>query len=327
MYYTGGLPKPLFPWETNAPKPTRVFVDDLPPPPAPKIEEETASTATVPEEPTSTEVEPPPPTPSSDPWNAFTRTNAWDDNAAIEAYVRSFKQLQAAQRRGQVQVLHQQDPDSTTPTQDITSPQDSPEMPPRRESLILTDFPNADDRPSLPVTPAPVHRQTFWGIERDGDGNLPPAQGVPEQAEWDPREKLEELRRNSLIKAEDLPNFAAEPKEVPKRRMPSTSMSIAMPDSNMGPPVTLSSSTAAAPVPRSMAASQMSTSAASAPAASHSQSQSEIAVDPLGDAAQETVQLHSTTKDLENTPVKAGPAPIAKIRTDTVGPFDEYSIA
>jgi glycogenin len=53
----------------------------------------------------------------------------------------------------------------------------------RRESLIISGFPAAEDRPSLPVTPAPRRATTFWGEDK-GDDNLPPAEGVPDQAEW-----------------------------------------------------------------------------------------------------------------------------------------------
>jgi glycogenin glucosyltransferase len=52
----------------------------------------------------------------------------------------------------------------------------------RRESLLLTDFPTAIERPSLPVTPAPRRRSTFWGEEREQ--GMPPAEGVPNQADW-----------------------------------------------------------------------------------------------------------------------------------------------
>jgi len=75
----------------------------------------------------------------------------------------------------------------------------------RRESLIFTGFPAEDVRPSLPVTPAPIMTSTFWGGDRaEIDPNLPSAEGVPDQAEWDPAEKLEELRRSSLIEVENL---------------------------------------------------------------------------------------------------------------------------
>ena len=66
-------------------------------------------------------------------------------------------------------------------------------------------------------------RQAFWGVEHDEPGDLPPAEGVPHQADWvghrlfnwrveanphvcvqDPSVQLEELRRNSLIGPSDL---------------------------------------------------------------------------------------------------------------------------
>lgn len=73
----------------------------------------------------------------------------------------------------------------------------------RRPSLILTDFPTEVERPSLPVTPAPIRRPTFWGEERDAAGELPRAEGVPEQSEWDPSAKLAELqRRQSQVLAQ-----------------------------------------------------------------------------------------------------------------------------
>lgn len=176
-------PKPIFPWETTAPKATRVFAEDLPttssddanqlPPTTISQQRNQISTTS-----TSERSQPP----VGDPWNSFTRTNAWDDNVSIDRYIRNFKQAQKAQIQGQVQVIHQQE--SGSAEKDFATAPDSPPIARRRESLILTDFPDANDRPSLPVTPAPIHRQTFWGHERDQGGNLPDAQGVPEQDEW-----------------------------------------------------------------------------------------------------------------------------------------------
>jgi hypothetical protein len=54
----------------------------------------------------------------------------------------------------------------------------------RRHSMKLTDFPTELERPSLPVTPAPIRRPSFWGEERDEDGELPAAEGVPSQEDW-----------------------------------------------------------------------------------------------------------------------------------------------
>jgi glycogenin glucosyltransferase len=55
----------------------------------------------------------------------------------------------------------------------------------RRESLLISGFPPGDARPSLPVTPAPIMTNTFWGDERgEDDPKLPPAEGVTGPAEW-----------------------------------------------------------------------------------------------------------------------------------------------
>ena len=50
--------------------------------------------------------------------------------------------------------------------------------------MRLTDFPSELERPSLPVTPAPIRRPSFWGEERDQEGELPAAEGVPSQEDW-----------------------------------------------------------------------------------------------------------------------------------------------
>ncbi|RMZ86185.1 hypothetical protein DV737_g284, partial [Chaetothyriales sp. CBS 132003] len=170
-------PKQIFPWETAAPKPTRVF-------PGPRLSGSTAVS-----EPGSVAVPEPgaeaslrasesevstgehTPSPPSDPWAAFeSRTNAWDDLPEIESYMQRFQRP----RKAGVQVLRQTAATTTT----TPLPRD------RKPSLKLTDFPSEVERPSLPVTPAPIRRPSFWGTERDEDGNLPAAEGVPKQDEW-----------------------------------------------------------------------------------------------------------------------------------------------
>ena len=200
-------PKPIFPWEKEAsrPKPTRVWAEDLPPAPAPAP----APVSQVSE----FEASPPPPSQfttthydddndndkeyrrakptrvwrdepqdfkprtAEESWQAFSQdsANTWDSIPGIDSYVRSIMDSQA--KRGKVQVLQQ-----ATGTDDIGSPTLSRKE--RRESLILTDFPTAVERPSLPVTPAPVRRPNFWGEERNEAGELPAAEGVPDQNEW-----------------------------------------------------------------------------------------------------------------------------------------------
>lgn len=61
----------------------------------------------------------------------------------------------------------------------------------RVRGFRLTDFPSEAERPSLPVTPAPRHRPSFWGEDDTGPGGndegqspLPVAEGVPAQSEW-----------------------------------------------------------------------------------------------------------------------------------------------
>lgn len=170
-------PKSIFPWEGRAPKPTRVFPDVEPPSPPPEPESEPEPAAVeepepVPSSTTSATLEPEPAvTPnmtSPDPWAGFQqRSNAWDDIPEIERYMQGLQ----GPRKAKIQVLH----NSAVP---------QPRSPGRRESLKLTDFPTAIERPSLPVTPAPIRRPSFWGEERDSEGNLPAAEGVPKQAEW-----------------------------------------------------------------------------------------------------------------------------------------------
>jgi glycogenin glucosyltransferase len=183
-------PAPIFPWErtANRPAPTRVFAEDLVlPQPTPAISSSTHPFSTThyvedelavqggPEGVTS-------PNSSSSKsadqqWQSYQQTsvNAWDNIPGIENYVRAISDQSGM--RGKTQSLQQ-----TTGTDDISSPLLGRRQ--RRESLILTDFPSAVERPSLPVTPAPVRRPMFWGDERNQVGELPSATGVPDQTEW-----------------------------------------------------------------------------------------------------------------------------------------------
>ncbi|KAF5864187.1 capsule-associated protein CAP1 [Aspergillus alliaceus] len=189
MYYEIPSAKPeperisqIFPWENHAPKPTRVFLDDdqssisLPGP--------IASTDSAKETPTQlmeyisswTSDKP------SESWDSYSRSNAWDDVPEIQRYIQSIQQS----RRAKVQVIRGGDglSDQRTP---------GPEP-----SMRLTDFPSEQERPSLPVTPAPIRRllpsSDFLG-EGSTSGQLPIAEGVPNQEEWNPSIGLEELQR------------------------------------------------------------------------------------------------------------------------------------
>jgi glycogenin glucosyltransferase len=186
--------KPLFPWEEReVPKPKRRFIEDEEPPsPESEESESFADELAVTDDKDTSE---PPAIQLNDesPWVAFGQAkNAWDEVGGINDYVRALTAFQ--KNRGKVQVIQPRSPQSVPmpPGQThILSPSNTPApedlieaVRERRESLILTDFPSSVERPSLPVTPAPRRRQTFWGDERDTGGDLPGADGVPDQADW-----------------------------------------------------------------------------------------------------------------------------------------------
>ncbi|KAK7619751.1 nucleotide-diphospho-sugar transferase [Phyllosticta citricarpa] len=233
MYYelpkstpkTQDVPKPIFPWEQERerPKPSRVFVEDSLPPqasPAAQADESEGSRSLAnvqsPEHSSSSSGSPPL---VEDPWQAFGQNlNAWDSVPGIDKYVRSVMGTGRRSKPSSISLAGLgQPPEIMSPTGSKPSG--------RRESLILTDFPSAVERPSLPVTPAAVRRPTFWGGERDEAGDLPPAEGVPNQADWDPQERLEQLRRLSLLELEHLKQTATSPNSAPLRQLPEHSVS------------------------------------------------------------------------------------------------------
>ncbi|GAM90274.1 hypothetical protein ANO11243_083160 [Dothideomycetidae sp. 11243] len=191
-------PNPIFPWEQRErTRPTRVFVEDLMNRPIETSSEEDlihgrAATndrdeAMTPMTPTIKINDEYPPTMDPVP------RNAWDDVAGIDRYVRQLSQFQKL--RGKLQVLSHEPHQSQSPNIEIENPMNAapnetesettaPASRDRRESLILTDFPTASERPSLPVTPAPIRRKILWGEERNSERQLPGADGVPDQADW-----------------------------------------------------------------------------------------------------------------------------------------------
>ncbi|KAH6648225.1 hypothetical protein EV126DRAFT_405249 [Verticillium dahliae] len=108
----------------------------------------------------------------SDPWNTFTRTNAWDEMPEIERYVEGLQKHRRVKSQG---------------SPGIASINRKAKQ---ERGFRLTDFPSEVDRPSLPVTPAPIRRPKFWGGGDPGAGDgedeevLPVAEGVPLQSAW-----------------------------------------------------------------------------------------------------------------------------------------------
>jgi glycogenin glucosyltransferase len=187
-------PKPIFPWEqqSDRPRATRVFAEDNPPEPtpAPGVTSPTHTFSTVHYDESERDSDGmnervkslnlTSPLKSADQgWQAFQQSsgNAWDSIPGIESYVRAIMDSQGGSRQTKAQILQQ-----TTGTEELGSPSWNRKL--RRESLVLTDFPTAVERPSLPVTPAPIRRPTFWGEEQSEMAMLPAAKGVPDQTEW-----------------------------------------------------------------------------------------------------------------------------------------------
>lgn len=196
-------PRPIFPWEGHQPRPSRSFTGDMP--------EETKTGESSTERPgerqvavaagapaelstigsTTTEAKSEPSTPNtpsikvaaSNPWTSFPRVNAWDDVPEIGRYVDGLQK----HRRGKSQ-------ESLGGSGGVLSPGEGPSGAKgsgRVRGFKLTDFPSEAERPSLPVTPAPIHRPSFWGDDEAGAGGhdegqqpLPTAEGVPAQSEW-----------------------------------------------------------------------------------------------------------------------------------------------
>jgi hypothetical protein len=197
-------PKPLFPWETHQPRPTRVFAHQEPEPEhaqASHDEDHTSSGSHTLVGPTTSEShaggnQSPPGTASStavsapsDIWSSFPRTNAWDTVPEINRYVDKLEKHRRSRSRNLV--LGGGKPRSGGAGGGGGSAAESSSWDTSRRGSKVTDFPSEDDRPSLPVTPAPIRRPRRWGSGGPGDDvrgedaeQLPDAEGVPAQAEW-----------------------------------------------------------------------------------------------------------------------------------------------
>lgn len=114
----------------------------------------------------------------SDPWATFTRTNAWDDVPGIEKYVDNLPWHRRNKSQGSAGGPGSPGGSGQSQQQESTA---SAEW--RRRGSKLTDFPTAVERPSLPVTPAPIRRPQFFDDD-DDDEKLPTAEGVPRQSDW-----------------------------------------------------------------------------------------------------------------------------------------------
>lgn len=194
-------PRQIFPWEAKQPTPSRSFIDPLsqdrfqvsraaesgknqealaqdlsltgasPDCGIPSI---SVTTGTPQEENSETAL-----ATTGDPWNSFSRANAWDEVPEIGRYVEGLQKRRRSKSRGGV-----------TSSGSATSPSAVAETLQMPRVLKVTDFPTEVERPSLPVTPAPIKRPSFWGEDNnrfsaaDKAHPLPAAEGVPSQSDW-----------------------------------------------------------------------------------------------------------------------------------------------
>ncbi|KAF3016560.1 glycogenin glucosyltransferase [Neopestalotiopsis sp. 37M] len=217
--YRTAKPKSIFPWENAQPRATRVFPDE----PSRSQDAETEKPTTPTGHTGSVPVTPITPTiqiTSSDPWTAFTRTNAWDEVPEIERYVdkmQKHRRTRSLKSPGKI--------DLPSPSGEVS------EIDFARRGSKVTDFPSAAERPSLPVTPAPIRRPKFWGGGDDGghgigdeeeaDPLLPVAEGVPGQSEWDPVAQLQKLaKQQSEVLLQKLGGAARDSDDLPPRAVP-----------------------------------------------------------------------------------------------------------
>jgi len=188
-------PKAIFPWETTQPQPSRAFVQPPKIPASPEIAPQASPAHEQESQVAAVQTGPP--------WSSFPKTNAWDDMPGILRYVDKIQKTHR-RTRSQGQPRAQGGPGRRGPDLRITSGFPASGV----GSFKVTDFPSEDDRPSLPVTPAPIRRRNFWdgddsqpqnfsdGSHGNGGGVafpagagavgqlLPAAEGVPAQTEW-----------------------------------------------------------------------------------------------------------------------------------------------
>lgn len=167
-------PRQIFPWEANQPKATRSFYGDEPElqpqggsrsGPGKVSTARSSVTKSPPKSPVASDNKSDAGTAS---WTTYSRTNAWDEVPGISRYAEAVEKTTRSSSRGK-----------DGKGGDENADDDEDEQEEIQRSFKVTDFPSETERPSLPVTPAPVPRG------RDAAGKaLPAAEGVPSQSEW-----------------------------------------------------------------------------------------------------------------------------------------------
>lgn len=136
--------KPIFPWEKKPRQTSRVFADEIPVLDDDDDYEGSQATEDILED-TNRDTEE---------WRDYTRENQWDSVRGIQEYVSGLKRHQ---------------------THTFQSVEPSPR--------ILGNVAILDERPPLPVTPAPIRRTGPHWLSAE-EGKFPSAAGIPSQEDW-----------------------------------------------------------------------------------------------------------------------------------------------
>jgi glycogenin glucosyltransferase len=150
--------KPIFPWEKKPRQTSRVFVDEIPAPEDDDYEGSQATEDVLDDQAQGTD---------TGEWKDYTQESRWDSVPEIQEYVSGLKHHR---------------------THNSQPAEPSPRIVGKYDSKVVVD-----ERPSLPVTPAPIRRTGPHWLSAE-EGKFPSAAGIPSQEDWDPHAKLEELR-------------------------------------------------------------------------------------------------------------------------------------
>lgn len=135
--------KPIFPWEKKPRRTSRVFAEEIP-----VLDEDDEENEHVLDfHDTNRDAED---------WRDYTRENQWDSVPGIREYVSGL-----GHRTGKLQ-----------------SAEPSPRIAGNYGSKIVTD-----ERPPLPITPAPIRRTGPHWLSAE-EGKFPSAAGIPSQEDW-----------------------------------------------------------------------------------------------------------------------------------------------
>lgn len=138
--------KPIFPWEKKPRRTSRVFADEIP-----ILDEDEDDEA--PEDAVDDTDQ------DGEEWKDYTRENQWDSVPGIQEYVSDLKRHR---------------------THNFPSAESGPLIAGKYNPEVAV----VDERPPLPVTPAPIRRTGPHWLSGEDDEKFPSAAGIPSQEDW-----------------------------------------------------------------------------------------------------------------------------------------------